>query len=518
MTWNKGGITLFDRYLIKKRKVGYEFTIMVTLIAFSSLIGYMFRFMGFPETNIVIVYLLAVLISAWIIDSFIMGIIASIFSTLTFNYFFTEPYFTLSVHDSSYIITFCIMTMTSLITSSLTSLAKKNELIAKEKEAETKSLYRLTNQLTDADGIHAIASVVVKALSDGFSTRVAMLCFDEDGNPENIFIQQVSTVKQVRRKIEDVKKLKHRIEELRTSYDECDEFYDWPIYGRENILGVVRIPSEDAKDMNETHKRLLHSMIESTALAMDRIRVSEQRIKDREETVQERYRGTLLRSISHDLRTPLAGIMGTSEMLLDMTVKNDSRYLLAESIYNDAKWLHSLVENILSLTRLQEGKLIIKKQLEVVEEVIGSAVDRFLVRTGEREIMVQIPDEPLMIPMDARLIEQVLLNLLDNAYKHTNIEDEISIIVELEQISKTAKFTVKDSGTSISSVDLPHVFEQFYTSQSKKTHVKTGIGLGLSICYAIIKAHNGSITIDNRVDAQGVEVVFTLPLEVCENE
>lgn len=507
-----------NRHFINRQKIGYKLTLMVFLIAISSLIGYLFRYMGFPETNIVIVYLLAVLISAWIIDSFLLGIVASILSTLTFNYLFTKPYFTLSVHDSSYMITFIIMTITSFITSSLTSLAKKNELIAKEKEMETKSLYSLTNQLTDVDDIHDIASVVVKALSDCLSTRAAMLCFDQEGNPESSFIQQASIDAQVRRQIYDIDEIKRRMEELRTSHDEWGEFYDWPIYGRESILGIIRIPSEDAKNMNETHTHLLHSMLESTALAMDHIRVSEQRIKDREETVQERYRSTLLKSISHDLRTPLAGIMGSSEMLLDMTEKEDSRYILAESIYNDAKWLHSLVENILSLTRLQEGKLIIKKQIEVVEEVIGSALDRFLLRTGEREIVVNIPEEPLMVPMDGRLIEQVLFNLLDNAYKHTRYDDEISICVERDEVSKIAKFVVSNNGTSIPSEDLPHLFEQFYTTEGTNGHAKTGIGLGLSICYAIIKAHNGSITINNLTDEQGVEVTFTLPLEDYENE
>jgi len=188
---------------------------------------------------------------------------------------------------------------------------------------------------------------------------------------------------------------------LRTGYDISEEFYDWPIYGRESILGIIRIPSERARVMSEAQLRLLHSMIESIALAMDRFRSSKQRIKAHEEAVQERNRSTLLRAISHDLRTPLSAIMGTSEVLMDMINTEDTKYSLVEGIYEDAEWLHSLVENILNLTRLKEGKLILDKQIEAVEEVIGSAVERIKHRSAEYEIMVSIPNELLLVPMDA---------------------------------------------------------------------------------------------------------------------
>ncbi len=506
------------RYLTDKKKLGYKLILMSVLILLASIIGAVFKIMGFPETNIVIVYLLTVLVYARVIDGIAIGIAASIVATLAFNYFFTEPYFTLSVLDSSYFITFVIMTITSIVTSTMTSLVKKSESIAREKEAETNTLFKLTNQLTDADDIHVIASIVAEALTDCFSTKGAILCFDEDGNPENSYIQQNSIGEQVHRNVKDKKSLKIRMEKLHASFYEGDEFYDWPIYGRESILGIVRIPNAEAEKLDEVQIRLLHSMIESTALAMDRTRVSEQRIKEREESIQERYRGTLLRSISHDLRTPLAGIMGTSEILLDMTETVDQRYDLIDNIYNDAKWLHSLVENILCLTRLQEGKLILKKQLEVVEEIVGSAVERFLLRARGREVKVKVPDDAVSILMDAKLIEQVLLNLLDNAHKFTIFDNEISVLVEILNESNEVRFTVQDSGVGISEVDMPYVLEQFYTGKNEIGNMKSGMGLGLSICDAIIRAHGGTITLENRKGSPGLEVIFTLPLGVQKND
>jgi len=506
---------VLDRIKIKSRKSVYRILLAFTMIVLATLIGYLFKVLGFPETNIVIVYLLAIQILVWLSESIPTGIIASILATLTFNYFFTEPYFTLSVHDTSYIITFIIMTLTSVITSTLTSLVKKNALIAQAKEVETRALYKLTNQLTDADEMHTIASIVIKTLSDYLLTKVGMACFDENGIPEHTFIQQTSTDVQTRREIDDVEQLKYRIEDLRANFNEGEAFHDWPIYGRENILGIIRIPKEASLRVREKHLDFLHSTIESTALAMDRIRVAKQRIKDREEATQERYRNMLLRSISHDLRTPLSSIMGTSEMLLDMIAINadEQCIMLVESIYDDAKWLYSLVENILSLTRLQEGKLVIGKQMEVVEELISSVIERFSVRVYDRDIEVKVPDDPLIVPMDARLIEQVLLNLLDNAYKHTNPEDEISITVELEPNAQEAKFVITDSGTGILDEDLPYIFELFFTSHREKSHEKNSLGLGLPICDAIIRAHKGRLTINNRIGSNGVEAIFTLPLE-----
>lgn len=492
--------------------------LMIILLTAASIIGYIFRFVGFPETNIVMIYLLAVLMTAWLTYGFVFSILASIIATFVFNYFFTEPYFTFNVNDPSYMITFVIMTVIAIITSTLTSHVKQSALSAREKEAETKAIYNLTNHLTDAKDIHDIVCIAIGTISDCFFCKAAMLCFDENGLPEISFIQQVSPEKRVYRKVDDIIEIKHRIEALRMGYDIGPEFYDWPIYGRECILGIIRIPKERAQEMSEVQMRLLHAMIESTAMAMDRFRSSKQRIKAHEEAVEERYRGTLLRAISHDLRTPLSGIMGMSEMLMDMTKSDDPRYSLAKSINEDADWLHSLVENILNLTRLQEGKLILDKQMEAVEEVIGSAVERIAQHEPEHEITVSVPDELLLVPMDAKLIEQVLVNILDNAVKHTSPEAEISVSVTKNENIHSAVFDIKDRGSGIAAKDLSHIFEMFYTSRIKRVDAKRGIGLGLAICDAIIKAHGGNIEAHNRKDGQGAEFIFTLPLEVENDE
>ena len=491
----------------------YKIFLTTTILAAASLTGYLFRCVRFPDTNAVVIYLLSVLIIAWLTRSFICGFLASVLATFLFNYFFAEPHYSFSVNDPNYMITFITMTVTALITSTLTSYAKKSALTAQNKETETKALYNLISQLTGAKDIYDIANIVVIVISNHFSCEAAYLCYDENGAPEHTFIQQISNEKQIKREISNIEEVRYQIEEIHKDFYIGAEFYDWPIYGSESILGIIRIPKEKAQAMNESQTNLLLSIIENAALAMDRFRAATQHLKIRDEIVGERYRANLLRLISHDLRTPLTGIIGTSEMLMDMTERDDPRYTLVDDIQKDADWLHSLVENVLNLTRLHDGKLALKKRLEAVEEVIGVAVNHVIKHSPGYDITVSAPHELLLVPMDARLIEQVIVNLLDNAIKHTKPGNEINITAELDQKVKIAKFIVKDSGTGITENDLPHVFQMFYTTDVKYSDVRYGIGLGLAICETIVKAHGGCIEAHNRTDGQGAEFSFTLPLE-----
>ena len=180
--------------------------------------------------------------------------------------------------------------------------------------------------------------------------------------------------------------------------------------------------------------------------------------------------------------------------------------------------MHSLVENILSLTRLQEGRLTLNKQSEAVEEIVGGAVHHIVQRSPDHEIIINIPDELLLVPMDAKLIEQVLINLLDNAIRHTSPKNEISVTVVKDEEHNCAVFTVADTGEGIAQTDLPNIFQMFYTSRAKHADAQHGIGLGLAICDAIVKAHGGNIEAHNRPDGQGAEFIFTLPMEVTEIE
>lgn len=502
----------------KDRSVGWRQMVFETLgsigsLAAATMFGILFSRAGFPETNVVLLYILAVLVTSCMTRGYVFGILVSVGATFTFNYFFTDPYLTFNVNDPSYMITFAIMTITALISSTLTSRVKENAQKAKERERDTNALYQFTSRMTEAKEEERVARIAVDTISQLMGCQAACLCFDVTGEPQPVFVQMSGEKGIVSRKTEHAERIRRKMELLRGDFEKGEEFFDWPIYGTKQIQGVIRIPSLAASAFTEPQRHFLHSLIDCTALALERIHSMQQQMISRQKMEQERYRGNLLRAISHDLRTPLSGIMGTSEMIMDMSEKTDPRYKLAEGIFKDSHWLHSLVENILSLTRIQEGRLEIKKEMEAVEEIVGGAVAQLESRAPEYEISVTVPDEVLMIPMDGKLMMQVLINLLDNAVKHTNPGEEISISVKKDIQNNRAIFCVADRGEGISTRDLPHIFQTFYTSVLKTADAKKGIGLGLPICETIIKAHGGEIEARNRTDGPGAEFIFHIPLD-----
>lgn len=498
-----------------KIKVLFDLGFTILMLTLSTLLGVLFRRWNFHETNVVIVYIFSVLIISRITKGYVFGLVSSVVSFLLFNWFFTEPYFTFKVNDMTYLITFFIMTSTSIVTSTLTTKVKKAATDAKEKESESNALYQMTNHLTDAENADDIAKIIVKTTSNILNCNTGFICFNENGEPEKTFLQSKDDGSIIRRELSKAEELKKRVETLHGAVDITQNEHQYPVYGKSVILAVLTIPNKTGENLTESQTRIIHSIIESASLALEKLRSLQAQVKSSEETAQERYRSNLLRAISHDIRTPLSGIMGTSEVLMGKTDKDDPRYALAEDIYKDAEWLHGLVENILNLTKLQDGKLILDKQPEALEEVIGASLMVMEKRLPGRNIEVEMPETFIMVPMDAKLISQVLINLLDNASKHTKKENEIKISVGVSD--QNVIVSVLDRGSGISKEDLPHVFQTFYTSNRKNPDSKRGVGLGLAICQSIIEAHGGTISAKNR-DGGGACFTFTLPLEAQKND
>lgn len=477
-------------------------------ITIATVVGCFFTYMELQETNVVVTYILSVLLVSRFTKGYFYGIVATISSILLFNWFFTAPYFTLKVYDPTYMITFLIMCITAIITSALTTKVKEAAIESQKREAESNALYKMTNMLTDAEDGAAIANIAVKTVSSILSCDAAFICFEENEQPEQSFVLYKEKG-QVNRELFNGTEMKERMERLHTPYDIDDYYYNYPVYGKMGVLAILRIQKETAVALTEDENRTVHSIIESISLALERLCSIRSEARSHEEATQEHYRGNLLRAISHDIRTPLSGIMGSVEMLMDMTEKDDLRYEIAAGVYQDADWLHSLVENILNLTKLHDGHVNIAKEKEAVEEVIAAAIMVMEKRFPDRNIMVQIPDDLVMVPMDAKLISQVLINLLDNAVKHTPQDKEISVTANL--LEDDVEFVVADRGNGIAENDLPNVFQMFYTTRGKSSDSQRGMGLGLSICQSIVEAHGGKIYVRNRKNG-GAEFIFTLPL------
>lgn len=259
------------------------------------------------------------------------------------------------------------------------------------------------------------------------------------------------------------------------------------------------------------------SLITSTTTShmIRQSQILSERERELMEADNEKMRANLLRAVSHDLRTPLTSIIGTASSYADgaaVLTENEKKAMI-EHINEDSHWLLNMVDNLLSVTRIQNDTTTVKKTSEIVEEVIEEAVNRLKRRIPDAAIIVNIPDEPLMVPMDAMLIEQVIINLLENAIIHA--KSALPVELTVTATDTTAVFHVVDHGIGIQEDRLTSIFDGAPDSGSSSSDSKKGIGIGLSICKTIILAHQGTITARNHTD--GAEFQFELPREV-ENE
>ena len=231
------------------------------------------------------------------------------------------------------------------------------------------------------------------------------------------------------------------------------------------------------------------------------------------EAEKEKMKANLLRSVSHDLRTPLTSIIGSSSAVLENYDKfsDDVKKDLIGHVRDDAQWLVRLVENILSITRFNEGAVKIDKVPQAAEEIAAEAVSKFKKRFDTLPVRVSVPDELLMVPMDATLIEQVLINLMENAVLHAKGATEIELRVRRE--GGLARFSVLDNGAGIDPAVLPKLFEEMFPHAGElRGDGRRSMGIGLSVCMSIVRAHGGTMKAENRATS-GACVSFALPME-----
>ena len=229
------------------------------------------------------------------------------------------------------------------------------------------------------------------------------------------------------------------------------------------------------------------------------------------EAEKEKMRANLLRSVSHDLRTPLTGIIGNTSTYIDnaTTLSENEKLDVVKQINEDSNWLLHMVENLLSVTRIDERSMKIATSMESVEEVVAEAIMRLRKRIPDTDILVQVPDTFLMIPMDAMLIEQVIINLVENAVVHS--KSELPIELTITENTDTVSFQIKDYGIGIAPERLSSIFDGSPYTPQTSSDIHKGMGIGLTICKTIISAHNGSINASNHEN--GCLFTFILPKE-----
>lgn len=227
------------------------------------------------------------------------------------------------------------------------------------------------------------------------------------------------------------------------------------------------------------------------------------------EAERETMRANLLRAIAHDIRTPLASILGASSAMREQTLTDADRAALIEDIHRDAEWLVRVTENLLSVTRITGGEVELKKEDEVLEEIIGSAVVKYRRTPGALPVKVEMPEQILMVPMDGVLIEQVLINLFDNVSAHA--ECATGIWLKVQAAFGHVTVSVEDDGCGIPDARLPAILSGAFPHPGmERPDARRSMGIGLSVCRSILHAHGGELTIETSTHG-GAAVRFNLP-------
>lgn len=489
----------------------------------ATLIGYAFSWLGFKEANIVTVYILAVLVIAVITTRRLYSMVASVVSVLVFNFFFTVPKFTFMAYDDGYPVTFLIMLTVAFITSTLAIKLKNHAKQAARAAFRTKILFDTNQLIQKASGTNEIITATANQLIKLLGKNIVIYCCENNklGNP-HIFRangdaseDELTTDNEKATAQWVMKNNKHAGATTDTlSGAKCMYF---AIRINSNVYGVVGIDMNDSV-LDSFENSVLLSILGECALAME----NEQNAKEKEAAAilakNEQLRANLLRAISHDLRTPLTSIMGNADNLLSngASFDEETKNLIYKDIYDDSMWLINLVENLLSVTKLEDGQMKLNLSLELMDEIITEALHHINNKGGTHKIKTINSDEIALVNVDARLIIQVVINLVDNAIKYTPEGSEI--VIKTKVTGKNVEVSVADNGYGIPDKSKSKVFDMFFSGANSIADSRRSIGIGLSLCKSIITAHGGKIFVsDNK--PQGAVFTFTLPTkEVNLNE
>ncbi len=496
-----------------QHEVFRQICLSVALGVSAILIGEVMLYFNAPPYTIACVYFLNIVLVASFTTSYWYGLFSSIISSMVFAYLVAAPVFSFRELSPYLIVATIIMVCASMLISSITSKVRANERLAWRKEEVSNILYHLTRDLAGMTSVDEVIKLTLQNISEVFHTDCRLLLFTKEGKPEENFILLENGNFQERAQTDPSRTFEEYQTRPATGYYINERQYEWPFYTmNKEVLGAIAIPKKVADQLSPSDLRLVNTMTDAAGIVIDKLTLAEVEEKSRLEMSQERYRTNLLRSISHDLRTPLAGITGTSEVLMSMLPEDSKEYELAANINKETNWLYNLVQNILSLTRIQNSTMTLKKEVMIVEDVVNSAVETMQFRLPKRQFITNYPEDVLASEMDSSLIKQVIINLIDNANKYSPMNQPIEITVWKDEDINQIAVSVQDHGEGLSPAALEKVFHLFYTTKPSEPNALRGFGLGLPICASIMKIHDGSITSANREDGfQGAKFTIYMP-------
>ena len=500
-----------------------ELLLTLGILTAATAIGWLFLRLGFTDANIITLYLLGVLFTSVLTSGYTCGILASILSVILFNYFLTEPHLSLLAYGSGYPVTFVIMLGASILTGTLAAKLKAHAQLSAHDAFRTKLLFDTNQQLQKAqskeDAYQTTAVQLQRLLERDILVYPAEngqlgtgLFYAADGSP-------ACSVPPAQRESEVVEwtwQNRKRAGATTAQFPRAKYLY-LAIRTQQQAYGVIGI-SVAGKPLDAFESSITLSILGECALALDNLRNAREKEEAAVLAKNEQLRANLLRSISHDLRTPLTSISGNADTLLHSynVLDEQTRKQIFTDIYDDAQWLTGLVENLLSVTKIADGSVKLRLSDQVVDDIVSEALRHIDRRSAEHHITVDCGDEPLLVRVDAGLIVQVLINLVNNAVKYTPAGSNIRITAIPRE--NMAEICVSDNGPGIPDELKERVFEMFFTGGNPIGDSRRSLGLGLTLCQAIIHAHNGEMTLKDN-SPHGCIFSFTVPLsEVNLNE
>lgn len=462
----------------------------------------------FVPTNLVMVYLLGV---TFVATRSPRGpaALASVLSVAAFDFFFVPPQLTFAVADSEYLLTFAVMLLVALLISTLASRARTQADMVRQRERRTAALYAMSRDLAGAQSVDDVGLTSSRHVEDAMGGQAFVLAV----GPAGLLLETSARVRiaPLLDRDEAVARwvLDHRRPAgLGTDTLPASSALFLPLVGSNQSLGVLGVRPPSGPPFTPDQMQLLEALAGQTAAALDRVRLLEKAQRAQVEVETERLRNTLLSSVSHDLRTPLASITGAASSLLDAggQVDEAGRRDLLETIHEEAFRLNRLVGNLLDMTRLESGSLKPAKEWLPIEEVIGGALTRLEPALQGRPVEIDLPDDLPLAPIDGLLIEQVLVNLVENAIKYTPASSPVSISARGGPQELIVE--VSDRGPGIPPGEEERVFDKFHRVEGAGR--PAGAGLGLTICRGIVTAHGGTLGVRNRAGG-GASFRFTIP-------
>src|SRR5262245_14604206 len=480
------------------------------VVTVCTLLGWVSQSFRLAEANVVMGFLLGV---AFVATRYGRGpaVAAAVASVLVFDFFFVPPQLSFAVSDAQYVITFGVMLAVGLLISTLAVRVRRQLEASRRQERRTDALYRLAKQMSEVVGSVFLVQMAGKQLREIFGGEV-VLFVRQAGKPVELRFGHETDVAKVPVNATVAQWVADHDQAAGLGTDTLPNATALfvPLTGSQRTVGAVGVrPDDPQRFLDPEQRRLLETCASLIALSIERDQsvLEAQQARVRAET--EQMRSSLLSSVSHDLRTPLATIAGAASGLLDGSVAPPGREELLRTVVQESRRLSRLVENLLEMTRLESGAADPNRQWHVLEEVVGSALGRLRDELGDRSVHVVIPPDFPLISVDGVLIEQALVNLLENAGRYTPPGSHVEMTAR--RVGDRVEIRVADDGPGLPPGSEDRVFEKFFRAATLPPDGRRGVGLGLAIVRAVVEAHGGGITAGNRAGG-GAEFVISLPL------